>query len=93
MYVTSHTHSFGLKAARILGLKVRTINVDDEVVMGKDNEAEVGGWGLGVKKLKEAVEEDLGHGLQPFILGEPFDFRNLLQFGRLVDVRRIQWPP
>lgn len=70
MYVTSHTHSFGLKAARILGLRVRTIDVDDEVVMGKDNEEEVGGWGLGVNKLKEALEEDLANGMKPFILGE-----------------------
>ncbi|EIM88378.1 uncharacterized protein STEHIDRAFT_95546 [Stereum hirsutum FP-91666 SS1] len=68
MYVTSHTHSFGLKAARILGLRVRTIDVDDEVVMGKDSEEEVDGWGLGVNKLKEALKEDLANGMKPFIL-------------------------
>lgn len=44
--------------------------MDDEVVMGKDSEEEVDGWGLGVNKLKEALKEDLANGMKPFILGE-----------------------
>ncbi|TFY80083.1 hypothetical protein EWM64_g3932 [Hericium alpestre] len=59
IYVTSQTHSFGKKAALILGLRVRAIDVDEDVRAG---------WGLDGAKLRQSVEEDREAGLHPFIL-------------------------
>jgi len=60
MYLTSHTHSFGKKAALILGLRERAIDVDDELGSG---------WGLGADKLEQCIREDREAGLHPFIVG------------------------
>ncbi|TFY73615.1 hypothetical protein EWM64_g10397 [Hericium alpestre] len=59
IYVTSQTHSFGKKAALILGLHVRAIDVDEDVRAG---------WGLDGAKLRQSVKEDRDAGLHPFIL-------------------------
>ncbi|KAI0256401.1 pyridoxal phosphate-dependent transferase [Lactifluus subvellereus] len=60
IYVTTQTHSFGKKAAMILGLRVRTLDVDETVAI--DN------TGLTGEGLRAAVEEDHARGLHPFVL-------------------------
>ncbi|KAA1472514.1 hypothetical protein DENSPDRAFT_821425 [Dentipellis sp. KUC8613] len=59
IYVTSHTHSFGKKAGLVLGLRVRAINVDEDVRTG---------WGLKGSLLQQCIEEDRKKGLHPFII-------------------------
>lgn len=62
IYVTTQTHSFGKKAALILGLRVRALDVDVTVLT--DN------TGLTGEGLRAAVEEDHAQGLHPFVLSE-----------------------
>ena len=62
IYVTTQTHSFGKKAAMILGLRVRALDVDKTVAI--DN------TGLTGDCLITAVREDHAQGLHPFVLGE-----------------------
>ncbi|KAG9102848.1 hypothetical protein FRC06_000962 [Ceratobasidium sp. 370] len=57
IYGTSQTHSLGAKAALVLGLQFRAIQVDI-----KDN------FALRGDTLKSAIEEDLGRGKHPFVL-------------------------
>lgn len=60
IYVTTQTHSFGKKAAMILGLRVRALDVDGTVAT--DN------TGLTGDGLIAAVKEDHAQGLHPFVL-------------------------
>ena len=60
--MTTQTHSFGKKAALILGLRVRALDVDVTVVV--DN------TGLTGEVLRAAVEDDHARGLHPFVLSE-----------------------
>ena len=60
--MTTQTHSFGKKAALILGLRVRALDVDVTVVA--DN------TGLTGEVLRVAVEEDRARGLHPFVLSK-----------------------
>ncbi|KAH9000276.1 pyridoxal phosphate-dependent transferase [Lactarius akahatsu] len=60
IYVTTQTHSFGRKAAMILGLRVRALDVDETVTT--DN------TGLTGDGLIAAVKEDHARGLHPFVL-------------------------
>ncbi|KAH9989806.1 pyridoxal phosphate-dependent transferase [Russula vinacea] len=60
IYVTTQTHSFGQKAAMILGLRIRAIDVD--VTVTTDN------TGLTGEGLRAAVKEDHAQGLHPFVL-------------------------
>ncbi|KAF8479749.1 pyridoxal phosphate-dependent decarboxylase [Russula ochroleuca] len=60
IYVTTLTHSFGKKAAMVLGLRIRVIDVDATVAA--DN------TGLTGEGLRAAVEEDRAQGLHPFVL-------------------------
>ncbi len=60
--MTTQTHSFGKKAALILGLRVRALDVDATLVA--DN------TGLTGEGLRTAVEEDRAQGLHPFVLSE-----------------------
>jgi aromatic-L-amino-acid decarboxylase len=62
IYVTTQTHSFGKKAAMILGLRVRALDVDKTVAA--DN------TGLTGDGLIAAVKEDRDLGLHPFVLSE-----------------------
>jgi aromatic-L-amino-acid decarboxylase len=62
IYVTTQSHSAGQKAAMILGLHVRALDVDEAVAT--DN------TGLTGEDLRTAVEEDRARGLHPFVLGE-----------------------
>jgi len=57
VYTTTQTHSLGLKAGKILNLKVRAIEVEA-----------VDGYALRGSALKTALEEDLKNGNHPFIL-------------------------
>ncbi|KAJ7647540.1 pyridoxal phosphate-dependent transferase [Roridomyces roridus] len=57
IYVTTETHSLGLKAGRVLGLQVRTLPVRTE-----DQ------FALRGSVLQEALEEDKAAGRHPFIL-------------------------
>ncbi|KAJ7039190.1 pyridoxal phosphate-dependent transferase [Mycena alexandri] len=57
IYVTTQTHSLGLKAARVLGLQVRALEVTTE-----DR------YALRGETLRAALEEDLAVGRKPFIL-------------------------
>jgi len=57
MYGTTQTHSIGIKAAMVLGLQFRAIEVE-----GKD------GFGLRGDVLRKALEEDQAKGLVPFML-------------------------
>lgn len=59
IYTTTQTHSLGLKAGVILGLKVRTLEVTR-----KDK------FSLRGEILRAALEEDKKKGLHPFILSE-----------------------
>ncbi|TDL17215.1 hypothetical protein BD410DRAFT_794507 [Rickenella mellea] len=56
-YTTSQTHSVGAKAALILGIKVRSLEVNLS-----DN------FGLRGETLRNALEEDIRAGLHPFII-------------------------
>ncbi|KAH9967310.1 pyridoxal phosphate-dependent transferase [Russula dissimulans] len=60
IYVTTQTHSLGVKAAMILGLRVRALDVDATVIT--DN------IGLTGEVLRAAVKEDRARGLHPFVL-------------------------
>ncbi|KAG8699549.1 hypothetical protein FRC08_005222 [Ceratobasidium sp. 394] len=57
IYGTSQTHSLGAKAALVLGLQFRAIQVDI-----KDH------FSLRGHTLKSAIDEDLGRGRHPFVL-------------------------
>ncbi|TFK45883.1 hypothetical protein OE88DRAFT_1715176 [Heliocybe sulcata] len=57
IYVTSQTHSLGLKAGLVLGLQVRVLDVKAE-----DNFAVRG------ESVKKAIEEDRESGREPFVL-------------------------
>jgi hypothetical protein len=57
VYVTSQTHSLGAKAASILGLSLRTLEVSAE-----DN------FSLRGRTLRDALEEDEARGKRPFVL-------------------------
>lgn len=57
IYVTTETHSLGLKAARVLGLQVRALKVT-----AADR------YALRGQTLRTALEEDLALGRKPFIL-------------------------
>lgn len=59
LYVTTQTHSLGLKAALILGLQCRALDVKLE-----DN------YSLGPESLKKALEEDRASGKHPFMLSK-----------------------
>jgi aromatic-L-amino-acid decarboxylase len=59
VYTTTQTHSLGLKAAKILGLSVRAIEVEP-----------VDGYALRGSALRAALEDDLKAGKHPFILSE-----------------------
>ncbi len=59
IYTTTQTHSLGVKAGLVLGLKVRALEVK------KENE-----YGLRGEELHAAVEEDHARGRRPFIVGE-----------------------
>jgi len=54
----------GTKAAKILGLRIRALDVDVAVVT--DNTGLTGNF------FRTAVEEDRARGLHPFVLGECF---------------------
>lgn len=60
IYGTTMTHSLGSKAALILGLRFRALEVSKS-----DN------YGLRGDTLRQALEEDKKAGLAPFILSEP----------------------
>ncbi len=72
IYVTSQTHSSGLKAGMILGLRVRALDVDVAVVA--DN------TGLTGEGLITAVKEDHARGLHPFVFSEYFSARIFRRF-------------
>ncbi|KAJ3569602.1 hypothetical protein NP233_g4950 [Leucocoprinus birnbaumii] len=57
LYTTTQTHSLGLKAAKILGLNVRAIEVKAE-----------DGYSLRGEALRAALDEDLKNGKHPFML-------------------------
>ena len=59
IYVSSQTHSLGLKAALILGLQIRALPVKAE-----DN------FSLRGTTLREALDEDMKAGKRPFLLSE-----------------------
>jgi len=62
IYTTTQTHSVGSKAALVLGLQLRSIEVrsEDEFSLRED-------------ALRNALEEDAKIGRKPFILSESFD--------------------
>jgi aromatic-L-amino-acid decarboxylase len=64
IYMTSQTHSFGRKAAKILGLRIRALNVD--VAVATHN------TGLTGHGFRTALEEDRARGLHPFIFSKCF---------------------
>lgn len=74
IYVTSQTHSAGLKAGMILGLRVRALDVDVAVVA--DN------TGLTGEGLITAVKEDHARGLHPFVFSEYFFARIFRRFAK-----------
>ncbi|KZT64413.1 hypothetical protein DAEQUDRAFT_732637 [Daedalea quercina L-15889] len=57
MYVTSQTHSLGVKASLVLGLQCRTLDVKPE-----------DGYALRGDTLRAALEEDIAQGKRPFFL-------------------------
>lgn len=57
LYVTTETHSLGLKAGRVLGLQVRALQVRAE-----DK------YALRGTVLRQALEEDKAAGRRPFLL-------------------------
>ena len=61
IYTTTQTHSLGAKAALILGLRERSLNV-----LPEDN------YGLRGATLKQALEDDQKDGYHPFILSKLF---------------------
>jgi len=60
IYVTTQTHSLGVKSGLLLGLRVRALDVDASVTT--DN------TGLTGEALRAAVEDDHARGLHPFVL-------------------------
>ena len=62
IYTTTQTHSVGAKAALVLGLQLRSIEVkaEDEFSLRED-------------ALRNALEHDTKIGRKPFILGEAFN--------------------
>ena len=63
IYTTTQTHSLGLKAGLVLGIRVRAIEVGYEDQLG-----------LRGKALRDALEEDAKIGRKPFILSMIFSF-------------------
>ena len=63
IYTSTQTHSLGLKAGLVLGIKVRSIEVSHEDQLA-----------LRGKALHEALAEDAKIGLKPFILSNFFYF-------------------
>jgi aromatic-L-amino-acid decarboxylase len=61
IYTTTQTHSLGAKAALILGLSMRAIDVSS-----KDN------YALRGEMLRNVLEEDTLAGRKPFVLSELF---------------------
>ncbi|TFK44455.1 pyridoxal phosphate-dependent transferase [Crucibulum laeve] len=57
IYTTTQTHSLGLKAGLVLGLKVRAVEVD-----ARDQ------FSLRESSLRNALDEDTKQGLKPFVL-------------------------
>jgi aromatic-L-amino-acid decarboxylase len=62
IYTTTQTHSVGSKAALVLGLQLRSIEVktEDEFSLRED-------------ALRDALEDDAKLGRKPFILSKTFD--------------------
>ena len=60
IYVTTQTHSLGLKSGLVLGLPVRTIPVRSE-----DN------FSLRGEDLREIIEKDRAEGIHPFLISKP----------------------
>ena len=62
IYTTTQTHSVGSKAALVLGLQLRSIEVkaEDEFSLRED-------------ALRNALEDDAKLGQKPFILSEAFN--------------------
>jgi aromatic-L-amino-acid decarboxylase len=67
----------GTKAAKILGLRIRALDVDVAVVA--DN------TGLTGHGFRTAVEEDRARGLHPFVLSESFFARITWTLAKLSD--------
>ena len=61
IYTTTQTHSLGSKAALVLGLQVRSIEVNPE-----------DGFGLQEDALRNALQDDAKIGRKPFVLSEAF---------------------
>ena len=61
IYVTSQTHSLGLKSGVVLGLPVYCIQVHT-----RDN------YSLRGQDLREAIERDRAQGNHPFIISETY---------------------
>ena len=59
IYVTTQTHSLGLKCGRVLGLPVHPIPVRAE-----------GNYSLGGQGLREVIGKDRAEGKHPFIISE-----------------------
>jgi aromatic-L-amino-acid decarboxylase len=62
VYTTTQTHSLGSKAALVLGLQVRSIEVKLE-----------DGFSLQEDTLRTALDDDAKIGRKPFILSEAFN--------------------
>ena len=58
IYTTTQTHSLGVKAGLVLGLRCRSLDVraEDQYALRGDT-------------LRAALEEDIGNGKHPFVLG------------------------
>lgn len=63
IYTTTQTHSLGVKAAMILGLAIRALDVKAE-----DN------FSLRGETLRAALEDDKEKGRMPFILSQSFSY-------------------
>jgi hypothetical protein len=84
IYVTTQTHSLGIKAAKILGLRVRALSVDVAVVTNNT--------GLSGHVFRTAVEEDRARGLHPFVLSECFFARFSRTLAKLrLSLSRHRW--
>ena len=59
IYTTTQTHSLGVKAALVLGLQCRSLEVSQE-----DK------FALRGNTLRKALQEDNSNGKRPFVLGE-----------------------
>ena len=66
IYTTTQTHSLGVKAGLVLGLQCRSLDVraEDQYALRGDT-------------LRAALEEDIGNGKHPFVLGEVISFTPL----------------